>query len=393
MAAPPFKQWAAQQGYQPGSWLAPIIYKQAFGVEPEGNQPPPVATSPINPTMIIKKEDLPVDEFSSDPGFTIEDMSKLNQQVSSAAPPPTANAAPVNGSVPSFSEWEASQGYEPGGWLAPVIYKQVFGVDPELENPPPMTSPINPGLIKTPDDVPVNPLNTDANDGFSLDDFTRLTDYNNWKNVNRTPEQQEDASIDLINAIFGQYSGDGLGVNAWLNDYSSEAKTFNDGLIDGYKGDITNYFTDQLNDQKEKTDRSIKFTMARRGLSGGSADLDTQLESDSLYDKGVADIAVRANTATDNMRASDEQSRMNLISQIRNGMDQGNAMTNAFSQIDTNRKDNYNVTLGSQFGDAFGDLANVLSYNNYLAGENESAPMYTTRKNNFNLNYQPFNGR
>lgn len=106
--------------------------------------------------------------------------------------------------------------------------------------------------------------------------------------------------IGQVNAIFGG------GREAQYGDYLQ-------ALRDRYSADLT--------DQSAIVDRKSKFSLARRGVIGGSQEIDTQRRNRKNYIKALIGNESRAHSAVGRLRNSDEGARQNLINMIFGGMD------------------------------------------------------------------------
>ena len=102
------------------------------------------------------------------------------------------------------------------------------------------------------------------------------------------------------------------------------------------RGDILDYFTDQLGEQRERAESAIDIDMARRGLTYGSAATDADRVLQEENDQQLMNLTTRADSAVTDMRLSDEQARLDLIARIRAGMDAQSAIAGARSAMDNN---------------------------------------------------------
>jgi hypothetical protein len=91
-----------------------------------------------------------------------------------------------------------------------------------------------------------------------------------------------------------------------------------------------------LNDQQTIIDRQSKFSLARRGVAGGSSELDTQRRNRKRYIQGLIGNESRANSAVGRLRQSDEGARQNLINMIFGGMDATQAAQRAGQSMRSN---------------------------------------------------------
>ena len=109
--------------------------------------------------------------------------------------------------------------------------------------------------------------------------------------------------------------------------------------------------------QKGIADRRLKFSMARSGLTGGSAAVDANRNLGEEYTKGLLDAEGRAQEAQGNLRAQDESSRMGILSMIRQGLDATTAASRAGSAMQSNAQIASGRATADGLGDIFGSTA------------------------------------
>ncbi len=139
---------------------------------------------------------------------------------------------------------------------------------------------------------------------------------------------------------------------------NAEART---ALYDRLKGDVRDYYLNDLNRQRTDTERTARFGLARRGVIGGSSELDVADRILEEYNRGVLDIGNRADQAAVRARAADERARLDLISRIRSGMQAGNALASATNALQNNLEDAKANAMAQSLGQVFSD------YGYYLA--------------------------
>lgn len=119
-----------------------------------------------------------------------------------------------------------------------------------------------------------------------------------------------------------------------------------------------------LNKQKLDTDRTdaarqLRFALLRSGNSGGSLDIDQNNLLQRKMDQGVIDATNMADAAALNARTSDEKARLDLLSRIDAGMDQGSAVQGAQSQLQSSADTALAQAKGQIIGNVF-DNAGLL---------------------------------
>jgi hypothetical protein len=123
--------------------------------------------------------------------------------------------------------------------------------------------------------------------------------------------------------------------------------------------DTTKYYTDQLNDQKEKADRQLKFSLARGGQVGGSLQVDQTKTLGDDYLKGVIEASRRGQSAAADLRSADEQTRMNLIAAAQAGADATTSGSQAASAMRANLESSQAGSTANALGDFFGDFSDI----------------------------------
>jgi hypothetical protein len=98
--------------------------------------------------------------------------------------------------------------------------------------------------------------------------------------------------------------------------YSSPERT---KQYEDYGRNLTNYYTGQVKEQEGTNARNLKFSLARSGLTGGSAavDANTQLQKD--YSKGLLYASQQAQTGRAALESSDINAKNQLISLAQQG--------------------------------------------------------------------------
>jgi len=128
----------------------------------------------------------------------------------------------------------------------------------------------------------------------------------------------------------------------------------------------------QLVKQRDQAERMLKDQLARNGQVGGSLALDQGAELTDNYGRGVLDMENQKEAAINTSRAQDEQTRIDLISRIRGGMDQGSALASAASQTQSNIAQTRDSALAQNLQDYFSGMG-------YLYGQNQQQNAYQQR--------------
>ena len=84
---------------------------------------------------------------------------------------------------------------------------------------------------------------------------------------------------------------------------------------------LRDFYGQDLNRQKQTADRTRRFSVARSGLAGGSADADSSRMLGEEYTKGLLDMENRAQAGYNDLVSRNEAARLDLLAQVRAGMD------------------------------------------------------------------------
>lgn len=89
--------------------------------------------------------------------------------------------------------------------------------------------------------------------------------------------------------------------------------------IDQYGKTVNNYLTGQVNEQEATNARNLKFAMARSGLTGGSAAVDSNTQLQKDYAKGLLTASQQAQAAKAGLQQADTNSENQLIGLAQQG--------------------------------------------------------------------------
>ena len=186
------------------------------------------------------------------------------------------------------------------------------------------------------------------------------------------------AGTNAVNSIFGVGGG--------------EAAAQRQQMYDGLKNDTRQFYSGQLEEDKAAAQRALDFQKARQGIMGSSQANDMDSEFQRQYDKGLLDVANRADNAATQFRTSDEQARLNLISKVVAGLDQGSAAQNAAATLQTNQNAAKEAYQSQRMGNVFGDLLKTYNQGQYMAGTNAAQQQGTNTLGNYYTNDKPVSG-
>jgi hypothetical protein len=105
--------------------------------------------------------------------------------------------------------------------------------------------------------------------------------------------------------------------------------------IDDFVNATRQYYQQDLDKQKANADRSLKFALAKAGLTGGSEQVDQQEQLGESYAKGQLQAEQKALGAGANLQDADEQARQRLIALATSGLDATNAASQSARALQT----------------------------------------------------------
>lgn len=137
-----------------------------------------------------------------------------------------------------------------------------------------------------------------------------------------------------------------------------------------------------VNRQYGDAEKANRFGLARNGLMGGSADVDSNARLQEMTNEGLVKAGGIADNAAANLRASDESARQSLIAMAQSGIDTGTAQQMAQQQLASSSEKAMGERSGASIGNLFGGLSqaylrgttgrtvdqNILNGNGYTLG-------------------------
>lgn len=153
--------------------------------------------------------------------------------------------------------------------------------------------------------------------------------------------------------------------------------------IDDFYNATRQYYTDDLGRQKKVTDRNVKFAMARNGQTGGSVAVDTNRRVGEDFLRGTIEADRRAQGAAADLRAQDEQARLNLIAMAQSGLDATTGAARSATALQNNLQAGRASATAQGLGDVFGQFASL-----YQRSQEEAAQR-RAQQYLYNALYQP----
>lgn len=124
--------------------------------------------------------------------------------------------------------------------------------------------------------------------------------------------------------------------------------------IDDFVNATRQYYQQDLDKQKANADRSLKFALAKSGLTGGSEQVDQQEQLGESYAKGQLQAEQKALGAGANLQDADEQARQRLIALATSGLDATNAGMQSAQALQTDLQSARSQTNADALGNVFG---------------------------------------
>lgn len=128
----------------------------------------------------------------------------------------------------------------------------------------------------------------------------------------------------------------------------------------------------EVDRQAAQAERANRFGLARSGLVGGSADIDSNAELNRRTNEGLIRTGGIADQSAADLKLQDEKTRSNLISMAQSGIDTGSAATMALNGLGVNADQAAAQRNGASIGSLFGDLSQAYLINQQAGGVNNA---------------------
>lgn len=134
-----------------------------------------------------------------------------------------------------------------------------------------------------------------------------------------------------------------------------------------------------LNRQYGDAEKANRFGLARNGLMGGSADVDSNARLQEMTNEGLVKVGGIADTASANLKVADESARQSLISMAQSGIDTSAVSQMALKQLESTSAKASGDRSGASIGNLFSNMNQA-----YLRGINSQNTNQNTLYNNTN---------
>jgi len=139
-----------------------------------------------------------------------------------------------------------------------------------------------------------------------------------------------------------------------------------------YGANLLKYYTGEVNDQEKVNARNLKFAMARSGLTGGSAAVDSNNQLQQDYTKGLLKASQASQGGVAALEQADQASKNQLISLAEQGAYTGAIPTQVAQAQQAALGSASNYMNASALGDLFAGTAKVYT-NEQTAAANRRA--------------------
>lgn len=116
---------------------------------------------------------------------------------------------------------------------------------------------------------------------------------------------------------------------------------------------VREHYTSDAKRQKGVADRNLKFSMAKAGLSGGSADADARTTLGEEFTRGLLQAEDTAQSSLGDLKASDEASRLQLLTMAQSGLDATTAASRAMANVQQGAQTAKSRATADGLGDIF----------------------------------------
>lgn len=134
-----------------------------------------------------------------------------------------------------------------------------------------------------------------------------------------------------------------------------------------------------VNRQYGDAEKANRFGLARNGLMGGSADVDSNARLQEMTNEGLVKAGGIADNASSSLRSADESARQSLIAMAQSGIDTGTAQQMAQQQLESSSQRAQGERSGASIGNLFGGLSQA-----YLRGNTNQNTTQNVVNNGYN---------
>lgn len=163
-----------------------------------------------------------------------------------------------------------------------------------------------------------------------------------WE-IEQDRQRRAAEAIDAINGIFDQAG--------------------RQNLYQSHRNAVYDLNTKEVERQAKQMERANRFALARNGLLGGSADIDSNAEINRRTNEGLSKAGGIADAAMADLQNADENARNNLVSMANAGTDATTAAQLAANNLRQNADAATADRSVASVGDLFNSMANAYLFN------------------------------
>lgn len=162
--------------------------------------------------------------------------------------------------------------------------------------------------------------------------------------------------------------------------------------------DTTNNLLTDLTRERDITQRELNFDLARKGLTGGSRDIDASKDVLDTFLQGKLKATNLGLQQANSARVADDNTRTDLITKIRAGLDEGNAIQQSYEGMRNNARQAQDAANQQTLQGFFTTIRNELDRAQYQQGMNQAQQQFGQLKQpagarSFNGNVTNYGGR
>lgn len=170
---------------------------------------------------------------------------------------------------------------------------------------------------------------------------------------NKSQQQGIDAATAQINSAY---------------DSPARSQQYND-----FAKNLSDYYTKQINNQQGVANQQLKFSLARSGLTGGSAAAYAGGVSAKDYNTALLNAQNQVQTGVGALKQSDVSAKDNLIGLAQQGLSTGNAATQASQAMSANLANASSAENPNALGTLFGNTAGIYQNQQTAAAQRKAA--------------------
>lgn len=141
-------------------------------------------------------------------------------------------------------------------------------------------------------------------------------------------------------------------------------------------GDTTNRLLTDLNKDRAVAERELNFNLSRNGLNGGSRDIDSNRDLLDTFNQGALKAADIGRQTGNDARIKDDNTRTNLITSVRAGLDEGSALQQSYEGLRNNATTARDDANAQSLNGFFATIRNELDKSQYQQGFQQASNQF-----------------